>query len=128
MFETKVTGGFLGDFEINENGDPSLASGAVVGFTIYRGEDELEPETVLSPQDEKLSMLRGARNPNSLTTRGRASALPRLSPGQRLPMTRQTGKEQRLGTEPGGSRPDRALRSSGSSSSAVIVARPAAAT
>lgn len=59
VFETKVTGGFLGDFEINENGDPSLASGAVVGFTIYRGEDELVPETVLSPQEDVVDAARG---------------------------------------------------------------------
>jgi branched-chain amino acid transport system substrate-binding protein len=59
MFETKVTGGFLGDFEINENGDPSLASGAVVGFTIYKGEDELVPETVLSPQEDVVEAARG---------------------------------------------------------------------
>jgi hypothetical protein len=59
VFETKVTGGFLGDFEINENGDPSLASGAVVGFTIYKGEDELVPETVLSPQEEVVDAARG---------------------------------------------------------------------
>ena len=31
----RCTGGFLGDFTFNENGDPALASGAVVGFTIY---------------------------------------------------------------------------------------------
>ena len=59
LFETQVTDGFLGDFEINENGDPSLASGAVVGFTIFRGEEELETETVLSPQDENVEAARG---------------------------------------------------------------------
>jgi branched-chain amino acid transport system substrate-binding protein len=59
VFETKVTGGFLGDFEINENGDPALASGAVVGFTIYVGEDELVPETVLSPQEDVVDAARG---------------------------------------------------------------------
>ena len=59
VFETKVTGGFLGDFEINENGDPALASGAVVGFTIYKGEDELVPETVLSPKPEDVDAARG---------------------------------------------------------------------
>jgi branched-chain amino acid transport system substrate-binding protein len=59
VFETQVTGGLLGDFEINENGDPELASGAVVGFTIFRGEEQLETETVLSPQDENVEAARG---------------------------------------------------------------------
>jgi branched-chain amino acid transport system substrate-binding protein len=59
LFTTQVSGGFLGDFEINENGDPALASGAVVGFTIYRGEEELVPETVLSPQEEVVDAARG---------------------------------------------------------------------
>jgi branched-chain amino acid transport system substrate-binding protein len=59
LFNTEVSGGFLGDFTINENGDPSLASGAVVGFTIYRGEEELVTETVLSPQEEVVDAARG---------------------------------------------------------------------
>jgi branched-chain amino acid transport system substrate-binding protein len=59
LFQTQVTGGLLGDFEINENGDPSLASGAVVGFTIFRGEEELTTETVLSPQEENVEAARG---------------------------------------------------------------------
>jgi hypothetical protein len=59
MFETQVSGGLLGDFEINENGDPALASGAVVGFTIFRGEEQLETETVLSPQEENVEAARG---------------------------------------------------------------------
>jgi branched-chain amino acid transport system substrate-binding protein len=59
MFNTTVEGGLLGDFEINENGDPALASGAVVGFTIFRGEEELAVETVLSPQEENVEAARG---------------------------------------------------------------------
>jgi branched-chain amino acid transport system substrate-binding protein len=59
VFNTQVEGGFLGDFEINENGDPALASGAVVGFTIFRGEEQLETETVLSPQEENVEAARG---------------------------------------------------------------------
>jgi branched-chain amino acid transport system substrate-binding protein len=59
MFATEVTGGFLGDFTFSENGDPTLASGAVIGFTIYRGEEELEPETVFSPQEENVDAARG---------------------------------------------------------------------
>jgi branched-chain amino acid transport system substrate-binding protein len=59
LFATEVTGGFLGDFTFSENGDPALASGAVVGFTIYRGEEELAPETVFSPQEENVDAARG---------------------------------------------------------------------
>jgi branched-chain amino acid transport system substrate-binding protein len=59
MFATEVAGGFLGDFTFSENGDPTLASGAVIGFTIYRGEEELEPETVFSPQEENVDAARG---------------------------------------------------------------------
>ena len=36
LFETNVTDGLLGSFKINANGDPEEASGAVVGFTIYK--------------------------------------------------------------------------------------------
>jgi hypothetical protein len=59
IFDTTVEGGLLGDFEINDNGDPALAGGAVVGFTIYRGEEELEVETVLSPKEENVEAARG---------------------------------------------------------------------
>jgi branched-chain amino acid transport system substrate-binding protein len=59
IFETKVTGGFIGDFEINENGDPSGAKGAVVGFTIFKAADELTPETTLSPKPENVEAARG---------------------------------------------------------------------
>ena len=50
LFATEVTGGFLGDFSFNENGDPTLASEAVVGFTIFRGDEQLEVETSFSPR------------------------------------------------------------------------------
>ena len=59
MFDTKVTNGMLGTFEINENGDPAQAGGAVVGFTIYRAEKELETETVLSPKQNVIDAARG---------------------------------------------------------------------
>jgi branched-chain amino acid transport system substrate-binding protein len=59
MFATEVSGGYLGDFSFNENGDPTLAEGAVVGFTIFRGEEELEVETVFSPQEENVEAARG---------------------------------------------------------------------
>jgi branched-chain amino acid transport system substrate-binding protein len=59
VFETKVTDGLLGTFEINENGDPSGGEGAVVGFTIYRATDKLETETTISPKPETVEAARG---------------------------------------------------------------------
>ncbi|HEX2044983.1 MAG TPA: branched-chain amino acid ABC transporter substrate-binding protein [Gaiellaceae bacterium] len=59
LFQVEVQGGYLGDFSFTENGDPTLASGAVVGFTIYRGEEELAVETVLSPQQENVDAAAG---------------------------------------------------------------------
>ena len=59
VFQTKVEDGLIGSFEINENGDPAEAGGAVVGFTIYRAEEELETETTLSPKPEDVEAARG---------------------------------------------------------------------
>jgi branched-chain amino acid transport system substrate-binding protein len=59
VFQTKVDNGLIGTFEINENGDPAEAGGAVVGFTIYRAEEELETETTLSPKPEDVEAARG---------------------------------------------------------------------
>jgi branched-chain amino acid transport system substrate-binding protein len=59
MFGITVEDGFLGSFSFSENGDPELASGAVVGFSIFRGEEELEVETVLSPQEEVVEAAKG---------------------------------------------------------------------
>jgi len=59
IFSTKVENGLLGTFEIGENGDPEQAGGAVVGFTIYRAEDELVTETTLSPKPETVDAARG---------------------------------------------------------------------
>jgi branched-chain amino acid transport system substrate-binding protein len=58
IFATEVKDGFLGDFSFNENGDPTLATGAVVGFTIFRGEEQLEVETVFSPDEEVVEAAR----------------------------------------------------------------------
>jgi branched-chain amino acid transport system substrate-binding protein len=52
MFATKVTDGLIGSFSFNENGDPVEASGAIVGFTIYKATDELTTETSLSPKPD----------------------------------------------------------------------------
>src|SRR3712207_729702 len=54
LFQTNVENGILGTFEINENGDPALAQGGVVGFTVYRAEEELEPERTISRKPENV--------------------------------------------------------------------------
>jgi branched-chain amino acid transport system substrate-binding protein len=59
LFQTNVQDSYLGSFEINENGDPSGAEGAVVGFTIYRATDKLETETTISPKEENVQAARG---------------------------------------------------------------------
>ena len=59
MFEATVEDGYLGSFEINENGDPSGAEGAVVGFTIYKATDKLETEKTISPKPENVDAARG---------------------------------------------------------------------
>jgi branched-chain amino acid transport system substrate-binding protein len=59
MFATQCEGCFLGDFSFNENGDPTLASGAVLGFTMYIGEEELAVETVFAPEEDVVNAARG---------------------------------------------------------------------
>jgi len=59
MFNASVKDGFLGSFDINENGDPSGAEGAVVGFTIYKATTKLETESTISPKDENVEAARG---------------------------------------------------------------------
>jgi branched-chain amino acid transport system substrate-binding protein len=59
IFETKVTDGYLGTFDINENGDPSGAQGAVVGFTIYEATDKLTTDTTISPKQADVEAARG---------------------------------------------------------------------
>ena len=60
LFQTKVNNGYLGSFDINENGDPSGAQGAVVGFTIYKATDKLETEKTISPKPEDVDAARGS--------------------------------------------------------------------
>jgi branched-chain amino acid transport system substrate-binding protein len=55
MFETEVEDGLLGTFGFNENGDPTNARGAVVGFTMYVATDELVTEDSYSPQAETVT-------------------------------------------------------------------------
>ncbi len=55
MFETEVADGLLGEFGFNENGDPTNARGAVVGFTMYVGTDVLETAENFSPSPETVA-------------------------------------------------------------------------
>ena len=55
MFETEVTDGLLGTFSFNENGDPTNARGAVVGFTMYVATDKLVTEDNFSPKAETVT-------------------------------------------------------------------------
>jgi len=59
LFATNVTDGLLGSFKIDANGDPENASGAVVGFTIYKATDELTTETTVSPKPETVAAAGG---------------------------------------------------------------------
>jgi branched-chain amino acid transport system substrate-binding protein len=60
LFSTKVTNGYLGSFNINENGDPSEAGGAVVGFTIYKATSKLDTLKTISPKPEDVDAARGS--------------------------------------------------------------------
>jgi branched-chain amino acid transport system substrate-binding protein len=60
LFNTDIENGILGSFQINEGGDPELASGGVVGFTVYRAEKELVAETTISPKQENVDAARGS--------------------------------------------------------------------
>jgi branched-chain amino acid transport system substrate-binding protein len=55
MFEAEVEDGLLGTFGFNENGDPTNARGAVVGFTMYVATDKLVTEDSYSPQAETVT-------------------------------------------------------------------------
>ena len=59
LFQQKINDGYLGTFQINENGDPGGAEGAVVGFTIYKATDKLETVTTISPKPENVEAARG---------------------------------------------------------------------
>jgi branched-chain amino acid transport system substrate-binding protein len=52
LFATQVTDGLLGSFGFNENGDPTNASGAVVGFTMYVADGKLETDDNFAPKPE----------------------------------------------------------------------------
>ena len=55
LFNTKVTGGILGDFDITENGDPTAGP-----ITIYIAKDEFEPAEVITPDAELVEAAKGS--------------------------------------------------------------------
>jgi len=59
MFATEVENDLLGTFGFNENGDPTNASGAVVGFTMYVATDKLETSDNFSPTPETVAAAGG---------------------------------------------------------------------
>jgi ABC-type branched-subunit amino acid transport system substrate-binding protein len=50
LFATKVSGGLLGSYRFDANGDPVAARGPVVAFTAYRGGDRFVPLTTITPE------------------------------------------------------------------------------
>ena len=50
VFKTKVTDGYIGGFEFNENGDVTGASGAVLTFSVYKGTDKLTSLKTMTPK------------------------------------------------------------------------------
>jgi branched-chain amino acid transport system substrate-binding protein len=60
MFETDCQDCLLGSFKFNENGDPTNATGAVVGFVIYKATTQLETDTVLAPKPETVEAAGGS--------------------------------------------------------------------
>jgi branched-chain amino acid transport system substrate-binding protein len=59
IFATQITDGLIGTFSFDENGDPTGAQGAVVGFTIYTGTDSLESVTTIAPKAENVEAAAG---------------------------------------------------------------------
>ena len=59
MFEAQIVDGLLGTFGFNENGDPTNARGAVVGFTMYLATDKLETVDNFSPKPETVEAAGG---------------------------------------------------------------------
>jgi branched-chain amino acid transport system substrate-binding protein len=59
-FETKVEDGYIGGFEINENGDVTGASGAVLTFSVYKGTDKLTTHKTMLPEANLIEAARKA--------------------------------------------------------------------
>ena len=49
-FKLKISDGYIGGFEFNENGDVTGASGAVLTFTVYKGTDKLTTLKTATPE------------------------------------------------------------------------------
>ena len=86
LFATEVEGGFLGDFSFTENGDPTLASGAVIGFTIFRGEELSSRSRGSSSREEEAGRSRsgGGERPGVGVRASRRPPGPLSARGQRF--------------------------------------------
>jgi branched-chain amino acid transport system substrate-binding protein len=60
LFKVKVTDGYIGGFEFNENGDVTGASGAVLTFSVYRGTDKLTTLKTATPEANLIDAAREA--------------------------------------------------------------------
>jgi branched-chain amino acid transport system substrate-binding protein len=58
LFKIKVTDGYIGGFEFNENGDVTGASGAVLTFSVYKGTNKL---TTLKTATPEANLIEAAR-------------------------------------------------------------------
>ena len=64
MFATEVQNGLLGSFEFSENGDPTSASGAVVGHHGLQGDGQARDRRRSSRRSSRRSTRRSASNRN----------------------------------------------------------------
>jgi branched-chain amino acid transport system substrate-binding protein len=60
LFKVKVTDGYIGGFEFNENGDVTGASGAVLTFSVYRGTNKLTTLKTATPEANLIDAARQA--------------------------------------------------------------------
>ena len=58
LFKIKVTDGYIGGFEFNENGDVTGASGAVLTFSVYKGTNKLTSLKTATPEQNLIDAAR----------------------------------------------------------------------
>ena len=59
LFATRVSGGLLGSYRFDANGDPVAARGPVVAFTAYRAGDRFVPLATITPEPAVVAAARG---------------------------------------------------------------------
>jgi branched-chain amino acid transport system substrate-binding protein len=58
LFKLKISDGYIGGFEFNENGDVTGASGAVLTFSVYKGTNKLTTLKTATPQQNLIDAAR----------------------------------------------------------------------